>query len=350
MPISMLEFRKHCGRRDFALISPRYPIGKIAKFMWTQFPYDRVNSVYRNHRYGNIAKMLRWSDTIKSTLIDIQKNTELRRHPEKARQMRSKELVICGMKAVRSRFETNSDSVLRLFFNRASSVHVGDLCRWMARERLVYRCVESEELERISGSVHHGGIVVIVESPELRAPEYEELREWAERGEQLLLLDRISNVHNLGAIIRSAAFFGVTKVVIPDHPLAAIPTEATYRVAEGGLEHVEVYCVGELSRFIEALRPFYRVVGAATRGGDAAGAAGTSSRPLALVMGNEEQGLTPDVAAACHTLVTIPGSGRVESLNVAATAAILLWEYRKSPNRHNPSSDRPNPPSRRPSF
>lgn len=251
--------------------------------------------------------------------------------------MRSKELVICGLKAVRSRFEANSNSVKRLFFTREVAPQIGDLCRWMAQERLVYRCVEEEELERISGSIHHGGIAVVIEAAELRAPTLQELRDWATRRETVLILDRIGNVHNLGAIIRSAAFFGVTKVVIPEHPQAAVPTEATYRVAEGGLDHVEVFAVDHLPGFIQALRPGYLTVGAATRGG-APGHARSDARPVALVMGNEEQGLSPDVAAACESLVTIPGSGRVESLNVAATAAILLWEISR-PRPAAPAGD-----------
>lgn len=48
---------------------------------------------------------------------------------------------------------------------------------------------------------------------------------------------------------------------------------------------------------------------------------------MALVFGNEEHGLSPDVSAACTRLVTIPGSGTVESLNVSAAAAVLIWEY-----------------------
>ena len=244
---------------------------------------------------------------------------------QKVRFMRSKELVICGLKAVRSRFEVDSDSVKRLFFNRATAVHVGDLCRWMAEERLVYRCVESDELERISGSIHHGGIVVVVEPPEIRVPTMDDVRHWSSLGETILLLDRISNVHNLGAIIRTAAFFGVTKLIVPDHPQAAFPTEATYRVAEGGLDHVKVMCVDHLAGFIRAIRPFYCVVGAATRGGRP-DLLRKTDRPSALVLGNEEQGLSPEVTSSCEQLVTLAGVGRVESLNVSATAAILIWE------------------------
>lgn len=250
--------------------------------------------------------------------------------------MRSKELMICGLKAVRSRFETDSNSVKRLFFTRAVAPEVGDLCRWMAQEHLVYRCVEANELELISGSVHHGGIVLVIESPPLRTAQIDDISRWASRHETLLLLDRISNVHNLGAIIRTAAFFGVSKLILPDHPDAAVPTEATYRVAEGGLDHVEVFLVQHLPSFVQALRSHYLVVGAATRGGDPRIALHTN-RPTALIMGNEETGMAREVSSVCDALVTIGGSHKVESLNVSAAAAILLWEIAGHKN-HRPGT------------
>ena len=240
-------------------------------------------------------------------------------------RMSSKELVICGLNAVRSRFESDSDSVKRLFFNLATAPSVGDLCRWMAKERLVYRCVESEELEKISGSIHHGGIVVVVEPATIRSPTPNDIRDWARKGETLLLLDRIANVHNLGAIVRSAAYFGVSKLILPDHPQAAMPTEATYRVAEGGLDHVDIFRVNHFPSFILSLSQHYLVVGAATRGGNP-DFRRVDTRPIALVLGNEEEGLAADVTEVCHSLVTLRGSGRVESLNVSAVAAVLLWE------------------------
>lgn len=253
--------------------------------------------------------------------------------------MRPRELVICGLNAVRTRFERNSNSVIRLFFDRATAPLVGDLCRWMAQEHLVYRCVDANELELISGSIHHGGVVVVVEPPKIRAPQMDDVQQWADRRETLLLLDRIGNVHNLGAIIRSAAFFGVTRLVLPDHVEAAVPTEATYRVAEGALDHMEVFLVSRLSAFIRAIRSHYFVVGAASGGGTTL-ASLDRRRPLAIVMGNEETGLADDVAAACDRLVTIPGSGRMESLNVSAAAAVLLWEASRSAQVEEPGPNR----------
>lgn len=226
-----------------------------------------------------------------------------------------------------------------MFFTRSVAPAVGDICRWMAQERLVYRCVEAEELELISGTVHHGGIVVVIKPPEYRSPPLEEVRGWAQANEPLLLLDRISNVHNLGAIIRTAAFFGITKLVLQNHAQSALPTEATFRVSEGGMDFVEIFRVTSLAGFIQAIRPFYAVIGAATSGGVPQLHFG-DRRPKALVMGNEEQGLSPEIADACSALVTIPGSGQVESLNVSAAASILMWEMVRSTTRNAPAGTR----------
>jgi len=173
------------------------------------------------------------------------------------------------------------------------------------------------------------GIVAVVTPLPLRTPTAEDLGKWARRGEAVLVLDRIGNAHNLGAIARTAAFFGVARIVIPDHPGAARPSDAAHRVAEGGFEHLEVWQAKELVSLARELAAAgYDVVGAATRGGraDAPREKANERRPLALFLGNEEQGLAPDVAAACARLVTISGSGKVESLNVSVAAAVLLWE------------------------
>lgn len=196
------------------------------------------------------------------------------------------------------------------------------VCRALAAARKVYRTVEPAELEKIGGTVHHGGVVAVVAAPALRAPSREEVRRWAARRTPVLALDRIGNAHNLGAIARSAAFFGIEHLVIPADPAAAVPNDAAYRVAEGGLEHVTVWRVDDLAGFVAMLRAAgYEVLGAATRGGrPEAGGEG----PRALVLGNEETGLSPAVAGACSRLVTLTGSGRVESLNVSVAAGVLM--------------------------
>ena len=246
---------------------------------------------------------------------------------------RHDELKLCGLAAVKARFARDPGSIKRLFFDHAMGQRVGAISKVLAAEKKIYRQVEPAELEKISGSIHHGGIVAVVYAPPLRTPTAGDIRAWAKRGETLLVLDRIGNAHNLGAVARTAAFFGVPRIVIPDVPTAARPSDAAYRVAEGGFEQLEVWLAKDLVDFArELVTAGYEVVGAATRGaaslrgGERKADHKVERKPVALFLGNEEHGLSPDVIAACTRLVTIPGSGKVESLNVSVAASILIWE------------------------
>jgi RNA methyltransferase, TrmH family len=234
---------------------------------------------------------------------------------------------ICGLAAVRARFQRDAGSIVRLFFDAPTARRVGVMCRALAAARKVYRCVEPAELERVAGTVHHGGIVAVVRADAPRTPSPGEVERWIRQREPVLLLDGVGNAHNLGALARTAAFFGVAHLVLAEGGASARPGEAAYRVAEGGLEQLAVWRVADLAAFIGTLRAGgMEVVGAATRGGAVDPPGGGKEGARALVLGNEEHGLSDTVAAACSRRVTIPGAGRVESLNVSAAGAILLWE------------------------
>ncbi len=251
--------------------------------------------------------------------------------------MKPKEIPVCGEAAVRAVFDRNPDAVRRLFFDYPTSRRAAGWSRLMARTRRVYRVVEPAELARIAGTVHHGGIVAVVAQRPLREATAADALGWAREAAgrartaaALLVLDGVGNAHNLGAIARTAAFFGVPRMVIAPDERQALPGEAAHRVAEGGLEHVEILVARGLPEFLRGIAPGYEVIGTAVAGArplaEVTRAAAASRRPVALVLGNEEHGLAPEVAASCPRLVTIPGSGRVESLNVSAAAAVLIWE------------------------
>lgn len=242
------------------------------------------------------------------------------------------ELKLCGLAAVRARFDRDPESILRLFFDEATGQRVGTICKALAQAKRIYRQVEPAELEKIAGSIHHGGIVAVVRASPLQRVSAAAIAQWAAAGEAVLVLDRIGNAHNLGAIARTTAFFGVPRIVIPDSAAAARPTDSAHRVAEGGLEQVAIWLAPDLVTLARDLGAAgYEVVGAATRGAlslrtkpkrDPA----AERKPVAIVLGNEEQGLAPELAAACSRLVTIPGTGKIESLNVSVAAGVLLWE------------------------
>lgn len=244
-----------------------------------------------------------------------------------------REINVCGWQAVSALFARHPDDVLRLFFDPATGKRAGALCRQLAAKKKIYRQVGAEELEKISGTMHHGGIVAVIPERPLRKVMRETMQTWAVTKMPLLILDRIGNANNLGAIARTAAFFGVRSMVLPDAPGQAFPSDAAYRVAEGGMEFVEFYRVPSLVDFCAELKRSHYVIGTSVAGTQLSPSALKARgipRPPALILGNEEKGIAPGVAAVCDRLVRIPGANTVESLNVSAAAAILCWELLRS--------------------
>jgi TrmH RNA methyltransferase len=160
---------------------------------------------------------------------------------------------------------------------------------------------------------------------------------WAKTGARIVVLDRVGDDHNLGSIARSAAFFGWQALVLGRDDGGARLTTSAYRVARGALEHLPVYTDESAARFLA------RCAASSARSGSPIPTIGADHRgprtlretrarftspaaAAALVLGNEETGLSPAVRDACTQLVRIDGSGVVESLNVSQAAAVFLYE------------------------
>jgi TrmH RNA methyltransferase len=229
---------------------------------------------------------------------------------------------IAGVAAVGALFAKRPDAALRLFYVAARRREAGPLCKLMAAARKPYREVPPDELARIAGTGHHGGIVAVAlprDVPELGPPFPPALL-----GARVLpVLDGVGNPHNLGAIARSAAFFNCAGMLLTGDARQAGLSDAAYRTAEGGLEHLGLYRMANPAVSLRAIAPRFTTVAAVARGG-VAPAALPRGKPFALVLGNEEEGPSPATLAACAHRVTLPGSGRVESLNVSVAAAVLI--------------------------
>jgi TrmH RNA methyltransferase len=252
----------------------------------------------------------------------------MRKTPSRHERPRKKTrnlLRIMGVPAVSALFATSPKRVEKLFFDSKNKILAGAFCSKMAAAHKLYRLVEPDEMERIAGTALHGGIVALAEARPIPAFSPVEAAQWAKENKTLLILDGVGNPHNLGAIARTAAFLGIPRIVLSDHPEQALPSDSTYRVAEGGMEYISFYRATRLAETLEKLRQSHRVIGTAAEGGKALGKLKKSDRPFALILGNEENGIPPETLKLCDDIVTIPGSGAVQSLNVSASAAILLY-------------------------
>lgn len=227
---------------------------------------------------------------------------------------------ICGENAVAALFARRPGDVLRLFYLDERRTVVGPWCAVLAASHRPYRLMPRDELDTAAGTPHHGGIAAVAK------PRAIELFDFLAppRLPFLLVLDGVGNPHNFGAIARAAAFFGVRGLLIHEVPGAALLSDAAYRLADGGLEYLALWRTRDLPRALAALTPHYRTVAVSPDEAAPPPAALPRDRPMALVLGGEESGVSAPVAAACRRTVRIPPAGRGMSLNLAATAAVLL--------------------------
>jgi 23S rRNA (guanosine2251-2'-O)-methyltransferase len=190
---------------------------------------------------------------------------------------------------------------------------------WLETARVTV--VGGDELAERAGSDAHQGVCAEVSefvyadaAALLREPDF-----------FLVALDEVTDPQNLGAVCRTAEVAGASGVVIPERRSAEV-TPAVCKASAGAVEHLEIARVRNLADFLTDAK----AAGAWTYG--AAAEATTSYRSpdyrgaVVMVLGAEGRGLRPRVASMCDDLVALPVRGKLESLNVSAAAAVLLYE------------------------
>jgi TrmH RNA methyltransferase len=227
--------------------------------------------------------------------------------------------------------EQNIEKISRLYFTADRAPALGGLCHALAIKKIPYNQVASpDELQKLCGSIHHQGMVAMIDFPESAPVTEAELSEWAGQKAKVLLLDRIGNANNFGAILRSAAFFGFAHVVIPEGEQQTLITTSAYRIAEGGMESVTVYAVRSGTAFLDGAAGRFVRVGTDTNSKVPVRAVAeqTAGKAVILVLGNEETGISRAVGQRCDMLAAIqsPVSGnKIDSLNVAQAASVLMY-------------------------
>ncbi len=207
-----------------------------------------------------------------------------------------------------------------LFDSNRRDRRINDLKALCRQEGVPIRYGDHRALERLAGADHQGAAARLAARGYL--PEEEALT--GPRGSRLLIvLDEVSDPHNLGAVIRVADGAGA-RVVLPERGSAPL-SETVERTSAGALERVPVVRVGNLRRFLDRLKDQgFRVVGLDPSGEVVYGLDLTGD--LALVVGAEGKGLRRLVREGCDLLARLPMKGAVSSLNVSTATAAAAWE------------------------
>lgn len=238
------------------------------------------------------------------------------------------EIRLYGINAVRAVFARRPEGIRKLYLSEARIPQLQPLLKWCVAHRIGYRVVEEGDLQKLAASSHHEGVVadVLREEPQPLATWLHDLP----AGRQCALwLDGVGNPHNFGAILRSAAHFGVAAILLPQHSPLAL-SGAAARVAEGGAEAVPFVRLDDSGESIAKLRDAGFALAATVVGdGNDVFAEALPAR-LVYVLGAEGEGMDRGLASACDLRLSIPGSGAVESLNVASATAVLLAQWARN--------------------
>ena len=183
-----------------------------------------------------------------------------------------------------------------------------------------------EALDRMTGGARHQGAVARYQAPPPRSEsELYTLVEKEEKNTLLLVLDGVTDPHNLGACLRSAEAAGCTAVIVPKDKAAGI-TPTVRRASSGAADRLAFFAVTNLARTLKGLKD---------RGVWLVGLAGDVEQdfyaldlkgPLAIVLGSEGEGMRRLTRECCDFLVHIPMRGSVESLNVSVATGVALFE------------------------
>lgn len=194
---------------------------------------------------------------------------------------------------------------------------VGKIIDKLTKAKVEIKFVDKNFFKDVEGN--HQGVMIEVES--FKYGSLDDLQD----SEKLILLDKIEDPHNLGAIIRSAESFGFDGVIIPERRSAKV-TPTVYKTSAGAINNIKIVMVKNLNRTMEELKDqgfwIYGLEGEAESSIDQTDLKGK----VALVVGNEGDGLSRMVREHCDMLVKIPMQGLVNSLNASVASAISMYE------------------------
>ncbi|MGI9200019.1 MAG: 23S rRNA (guanosine(2251)-2'-O)-methyltransferase RlmB [Woeseiaceae bacterium] len=243
----------------------------------------------------------------------------------------SKSNYVTGLRAVEQLLSGNVDDVQRLYAEyQTANPRVEALIATAKNHGIEIQAANRARLQQISGESRHQGVVVevrrstLLDEAGLRSLVEERLQS-IDSHLTLLMLDGVQDPHNLGACMRTADAAGVDAIVVPRHGAAALgPTVS--KVAAGAAEQLPFAQVGNLTRVLGWLADYgVTILGTSDKGSQTLYDVDLN-RPLVLVMGREETGLSKGIAARCDELAKLPMQGAVSSLNVSVATGVCLYE------------------------
>lgn len=256
-----------------------------------------------------------------------------RREPRRAAQPPSGKIYIYGKHALVEAL-MNTPQVIRKVF-LAPEVRDAELRALLTKHAIPTSPLEGGRGKELAGKdAVHQGVIATMDSSALLIPFEDFLKSLPAplpSKTAVAVLGEVQDPHNVGAIIRSAAAFGLSAVLIPEHHQAGV-TGAVVKTSAGMVFRIPLVSIGNVNAALKALKEKgFWIYGLAMEGKTALGAEAFDA-PSAFVVGNEGAGIREKTLESCDVALRVPIHARTESLNAAVSAAVVFYEWsRKHP-------------------
>jgi len=241
---------------------------------------------------------------------------------------KTNEVKIHGRNAALALFRFRSKDIIRVYVHENETETYSELLKWCAKNRKAYHQVKDKDLEKLSGAMHHQGICILAkEKSSLTLRTLQQELPFHHEPALLVFLDGVGNPHNIGAILRNCAHFGVKYILGTRGKFLGLSPSA-HRISEGGAESVSIVKFDDEIAALSDLKKlgFSIVVADFKKDAKSLHKFSFPKRSI-LVLGAEVEGVSPELHSIADAIVHIPGSGTVESMNVSAVSAVFFNEY-----------------------
>ncbi len=233
-----------------------------------------------------------------------------------------------GVQCCLAIFETRRSDIKRIFVTPEREDLFNHVLEWAERKRVPFKIAEYDEIARVAATEHHEGVMIEARPLKLMTPG-DVLKKVADlqRG-VILVMEGVENPHNVGAILRTACFFGVNGVLLHSQSVNSL-SGAACRIAEGAAEHLPIAFMKDGASILGLLK---------SRGWSLVATTPHEARSMytvkwpnkiVLMFGSEGSGLSQGALESADVRVVVPRVGPLESLNVSAAVASVLTEARR---------------------
>ena len=242
---------------------------------------------------------------------------------EETRREETEAFILTGRNPIREALKSGRDLEKMLVQKGELSGSAREIVQKAKEQKVQIQIVDKSRLDAIAPN--HQGLIAFASAYRYATVE-EILQSAKEKGEApfIVMLDGITDPHNLGAIIRTAECAGVHGIILPQHRSVGL-SPAAVKASAGAVEYVKVARVSNLARTIDELKKeniwFYAVTMNGKDYGEVSFDGGA-----ALVIGSEEDGISRLVLEKCDWSVSLPMKGRIESLNASVAAGIMMYK------------------------